>query len=230
MNVSNNFSENAYLATCALIVYRKSNGEILCTLNEIEDGRIQPGAAVDGKKLAGLFNSIGDVDLKTALKMAWQDQRILARGPNSVLWYAPPCRREIFFSCTNKNLQRYSGKVFPYPGLVFLARRDQLAVYAVKARRPEAGTKLYHAPFWNISEHGQICLPSSARNRQHTPEEWENIFYNSAFSHAGTSPANISRTPFAKLVAALIRSKAEKFPSAELVPAKIDIAKFAERR
>lgn len=227
MNVSNNFSENAYLAACALIVYRNSSGEVLCTLNEIEDGRIRPGAAVDGKKLAGLFASLGDADLKTALKMAWQDQRILARGPNSVLWYAPPCRREIFFSCTNKNLQRYSGKVFPYPGLVFLARGETLSVYAVKSRRPQAGTKLYHAPFWNISDRGSICLPSGARNQLHSPGEWENIFYNSAFSHAGTSAANISRTPFAELVAALIRGKAEKFPSAELVPAKLDIAKFA---
>ena len=227
MNVSNCFSDNAYIAKRALIVYRNGNGETLCTINEIADGRIQPGAAVDGKKLAGLFNSIGSVDLAAPTKLVWQNPHILASGPNSTLWYAPPCRREIFFSCTNKKLQKYSGKVFPYPGLIFLARRETLSVYAVKSRRPEAGTKLYHAPFWNISDSGAICLPSGER-KKHTPEEWEAIFYNSAFSHAGTSAANISRTPFVELVVLLIRSKAEKFPSVELVPARMDIAKFAE--
>lgn len=224
MNVSNNFSRDAYVATSAMIVYQNSGGESLCTINKIVNGRIQPGAAVDGKKLAGIFNSIGNVDLAAPMKMVWQNPRILARGPNSVLWYAPPCRREIFFSCHHKQLQKYSGKMFPYPGLIFLARRDELLVYAVKSRRPEAATRLYHAPFWNISDRGRICLPSGS-HQKHTPEEWENVFYNSAFSHAGTSP--VSRTPFAKLVSSLIRSEAAKFPSAELIPARINVAKFA---
>lgn len=228
MRVNNNTDETAYSAVSALVVYRNNSGDTLCTVNAIKSDKIMPGDPVDGTKLAGLFRTIKPG--KTAAKpktLVWRDPQILADGTNAVLWYAPPCRREIFFSCRNRRLMKASGKMFPYPGLVFLARGDRLQVYAVK-RRPSRRSKLYRAPFWNIFDSAIVCLPSGARNSGgHTPKEWEDIFYMSAFSHPNGNN-RISRTAWPKLVSALIRAGAEKFPADELIPAGLSVCDILE--
>ena len=219
MNISDNYSEMNLAASRALIVYSNQQGRTLCTLNKIDDGVIQPGVPVDASKLAGLFKSIGRGEQPKDRKMVWQSSNILARGPNAVLWYAPPAMREIFFSCGNQKLMKCSGKKFPYPGLVFLARGKWLGAFAVKTR-PNRKTKLYRAPFWNINgASGGVCMPySSRRGKQEIiPEEFERIFFTSAFSHPGGGD-RCSKTRFDRLVPALIRSKATKFPADELIP------------
>lgn len=214
MKVNNEY-DNQLTAKKALVVYQSASGKTLCTINPVEGGRIQPGVPVDASKLAGLFKAIGSGEVRKDGKLVWQDQHILARGPNTVLWYAPPRQREIFFSCGNKTLMKCSGKIFPYPGLVFLSFQSYLKVYAVKSH-PTRQTRLYHAPFWNIGN-GSVCLPATAKDGPHSTAEWEKIFFTSAFSHPGATK-QITRTRFEKLVPALIRSKAKKFPGAELIP------------
>ena len=227
MKVTCSCGPSKFEAVRALIVYRNQKGDVLCTLNGIDDGEIFPGEPVDGGKLAGLFAMLGCGPEPKNGKMVWQDARILARGPNSILWYAAPRRREIFFSCRNRNLMRCSGKIFPYPGLVFLTRKNLLRVFAVKSR-PTMKTPLYHAPLWNISN-GKVCLPSGARDGQRDIDAWEKIFYDSAFSHQGAT-ARISRTKYEKLVPSLIRSGARKFPGDELIPAEMTIQDLLEEK
>ena len=219
MKVEDNYTSlSSYTASRALIVYTSSSGQPLCTLNEINDNVIQPGVPVDSSKLAGLFKAIGRGEQPKDGKMVWQDSRILARGPNAVLWYVPPAMREIYFSCNDKNLMKCSGKKIPYPGMVFLARGKSLFAFAVKTR-PNRETKLYCAPFWNISSNnGWVCMPySSVKGQEIIPEEFERIFFTSAFSHPGFGKRP-TRTKFEKLIPALIRSKAKKFPGNELIP------------
>lgn len=221
MKVSDNYSETSLTARSALIVY-SNQGKTLCTLNKIEDNVIQPGVPVDASKLAGLFKAIGSGEQPKDGRMVWQAENILARGPNAVLWYAPPAMREIYFSCGNKALMKCSGKQFPYPGMVFLVRNSTLYAFAVKTR-PNRETKLYRAPFWNInSETGGVCMPHPVRRTKAeiTPEDWERIFFTSAFSHPGLGAA-YTRTGFSKLIPALIRSKAKKFPADELIPSRV---------
>lgn len=229
MKVRDEYGKSKFEAVRSLIVYRNKQGQTLCTLNAVKDGKVLPGEAVDGGKLAGLFRMIGTIaDPADSMKMVWQDPRILAIGANSILWYAAPHRAEIFFSCLTKALMRCSGKKFPYPGLVFLARKNTLRVFAVKSR-PNLKTPLYHAPLWNISN-GAVCLPWGVRNDEsHSIDEWEKIFFTSAFSHPGLTD-KVSRTRYEKLVPALIRSKARKFPSGELIPANITIQNLIEEK
>lgn len=128
MKVRDEYGKSKFEAVRSLIVYRNKQGQTLCTLNTVKDGKVLPGSAVDGGKLAGLFRMIGTIaDPADSMKMVWQDPRILAIGANSILWYAAPHRAEIFFSCLTKALMRCSGKIFPYPGLVFLARKKYAA-------------------------------------------------------------------------------------------------------
>ena len=227
MKVREEYSNLRYEAKRALIVYRNGRGRVLCTLNDIEDGKIRTGVPVDGRKLAGLFGQIGREPKKKAGSWDWQDPRILAKSETAVLWYAAPRRQEIFFSCRTRSLMQCSGKLFPWPGLVFLARRKTLKVFAVKTAKLNRDSKLYTAPFWNITN-GSVCLPADRKDPQ-TIDEWEKVFYGSAFSHPGATPV-ISRTAFSKLVPALIRSGAKKFPAEELVDAGITIAELMNDR
>ena len=230
MNISDRYSEMNLIAHCALIVY-SSTGHTLCTLNEIADNVILPGVPVDASKLAGLFKTIGRGEQPKDGTMVWQSENIIARGPNAVMWYVPPAMREIYFSCSNKQLMKCSGKKFPYPGMVFLARGNSLRAFAVKTR-PNRKTKLYRAPFWNINgASGWVCMPySSRRGKQEIiPEEFERIFFTSAFSHPGGN-GPCCKTRFERLVPALIRSKTRKFPSGELIPAKITIQNLIEEK
>ena len=227
MKVRDDYSNMCYTAKRALIVYQNDRGKVLCTLNEIKEGKILSGVPVDCKKLSGLFELTGREPKKSAGSWQWQDPRILARSESAVLWYAAPRRQEIFFSCRTRALMSCSGKMFPWPGLVFMARQNTLTVFAVKTSRPNRDSKLYTAPFWNITN-GSVCLPADRKDPQ-TIDEWEKVFYGSAFSHPGATPV-ISRTAFSKLVPALIRSGAKKFPAEELVDAGITIADLMNDR
>ena len=104
-----------------------------------------------------------------------------------------------------------SGKEFPFPALLFLADKDNLSVFILpSSRRPNQNTRLYEAPFWNVSKAGRICLPTGARNSFHTMEEWEEIFYRSAFSHSGGAAFKIGTVE--KIFPKLVKDKKAKFP------------------
>lgn len=225
MRVTDNYHASPYEADRALIVYRNDNGRALCTINKIDYGTILPGVPIDGAKLAELFAAVGSKEAPKKGTMVWTDPRILARGANAVLWYARPRRTEIFFSCSSAKMMRCSGKVIPWPGLVFLAKENKLRVFAVKSR-PAKTTPLYFAPYWNLSD-GAVCLPNNVRGQNHSLDEWERIFYTSAFSHPGWT-RKVTRTAYDRLIPALIRSKAKRFPASELIDAKLTLQQLME--
>jgi PRTRC genetic system protein B len=54
-------------------------------------------------------------------------------------------------------------------------------------KRPSSSTQLAVAPFWNLSESGQVCTGSMCRPAGASVSsipEWEKGFYESAFTHA----------------------------------------------
>lgn len=187
MNVYDEYMSHdfSYVLKKALLIYRSKNGA-LCTVNNFIDGEIQPGAPITPSVLAELLEEIKNDDSGKNKKLfRWQDPRLLASGGGEMLWYSPAVRREIFFSCGNKKLMKISGMMFPFPALLFYARKGNLNVYCLKtSRRPTEKTKLWEAPFWNMNSAGKVCLPMVSRDRTCSIDEWENIFYNSAFSHA----------------------------------------------
>lgn len=76
------------------------------------------------------------------------------------------------------------------PAMLWHANKQNLTVYALETnRRPTEKTPLYHAPFFNVYDSGNVCLGTvdvSIKNSASAEEfiqAWENYFFNSYFSH-----------------------------------------------
>ena len=231
MNVYDEYldEESFFELKKVLMIYR-SNHETLCTLNKVEKKNdsfeIMQGIPINGKMLADVFSELKE-NGKNKNTFEWQDPRILAKGFGQLLWYSPAMHREIFFSCKNKKLMKISGKKFPFPALLFYAKKRTLYVFVLKtSRRPTMKTKLWQAPFWNISESGKVCLPLNAREKMYSVEDWENLFFNSAFSHPGG--AGFREGTVETIFHSLIKNGCE-FPLNLLKESKIQIKSILER-
>lgn len=101
-----------------------------------------------------------------------------------MVWYMPPSRRRVWFKADT--IGETSAEV-PLPGLVFSVSPGGWRVFALRgARRPGASTKLYQAPFFNVSSTGVICVGSSQTPKgdaRFDPAAWEQAFFESYFSH-----------------------------------------------
>lgn len=234
MNVSSEYlSDGICELKKALLVYTNSRGTVFCTIHQIQNKHgekvIKEGVAVKGENLAELFDLLGRTPREELSKMCWKNERLLAEGAGKMLWYAPAQRREIFFSCSNKKLMQISGKEFPFPALLFLADKENLSVFLLRSsRRPDMKTALYEAPFWNVSKAGRICLPTGARNTFHTMEEWEDIFYKSAFSHSGG--ASFKTGTVETIFPQLVKEKNAKFPVKNCFRHKFTVGDLLERK
>jgi PRTRC genetic system protein B len=102
------------------------------------------------------------------------------------VWYTPPKETDLFF---NDSLGIPSGKT-KIPALLWKATKERLQVFALKGRsKPNANTALYHAPIFNVSSDGSVCMGTVNINidRQTHLEQlmaqWESYFFNSYFTH-----------------------------------------------
>lgn len=116
--------------------------------------------------------------------MLWCDSR---KGREKYIWYNPPQKRQMYF---RKSLEIPDG-VFDMPGILYIADRDRLDVFAFKGKKPNEDTKLFLAPYFNVSG-SSVCLGSSSLEKPADPdfisliEYWEKRFWLSEFSHLGS--------------------------------------------
>ena len=104
----------------------------------------------------------------------------------SVVWFSPAQIQPIFFVET---LGIPSGTA-QVPAMVWKAGIDQLSVYALSSnKKPSNHTALFHAPFFNVYENGNVCMGtvdiqiSKNTSLEEFVIQWENYFWNSYFSH-----------------------------------------------
>jgi PRTRC genetic system protein B len=85
------------------------------------------------------------------------------------------------------NLKGLSGAMFPQPALVFLVNGSELRVRALQdSTRPNSGTKLSVAPYWNVNEHGSVCMGTARQPSKFSVTaipQWERCFWQSEFTH-----------------------------------------------
>ena len=76
------------------------------------------------------------------------------------------------------------------PGIIYAAGESRLDVYAYKDREPAGETKLYAAPFFNVTG-ASVCLGSAKIEKpkdltyENMLEYWERKFWLTEFSHLG---------------------------------------------
>ena len=104
----------------------------------------------------------------------------------SVLWYTKAQQRQLYFVDT---LNIPNGKA-NVPPMLWLAGKTGLSVFALAGnQRPTENTALYHAPFFNVYDTGNVCMGTVDVNirKSSSVEEfiqaWENYFFNSYLSH-----------------------------------------------
>ncbi|MFP9119046.1 PRTRC system protein B [Flavobacterium sp. RNTU_13] len=104
----------------------------------------------------------------------------------SVVWYTKPQRQKLYFA---DSLGLDNGKV-SLPALVWKANRKQLQIFALNSKtKPIAETPLFHAPFFNLYQKGNVCMGNvdvsikSAATLEEFIAAWQGYFFGSYFSH-----------------------------------------------
>lgn len=113
------------------------------------------------------------------------------------VWYTPPQEVPLFFASA-LGIPSGRGKV---PAMVWKASRDELSVFALKSTtKPQAKSKLYHSPYFNVYSNGKVCMGTvrvnitEAARLEDFMAQWENYFWNSYFSHLmnGHNPVTVN--------------------------------------
>ncbi|GAA0536905.1 hypothetical protein GCM10009415_18400 [Chitinophaga japonensis] len=140
------------------------------------------------------------------------------------VWYTLARKVRLFFS---PSLSIPNGEAY-VPALLWRATGDTLSLYALKGRkRPNADTQLFHAPFFNVHENGNVCMGTADVSfdkdctLESFIEQWHNLFYNTYFSHLFTrhipcrsNPVNLWK---------MLVNKGSRFPEDELVDSRIKL-------
>lgn len=158
---------------------------------------------------------------------------VLAVNPTAVAWYVPAAPRRMLFSPQqDPATARLSGRVFPQPPLLLVARRRQLCVYALaQDARPTADARVYRAPFWNTFDIDALCtggvaLPATVDPE--TTEAWERVLFESNFTHrSGAVPRWTTQFTHTELWEAA--AQRGTFDPAWLVPTTLTVADAVER-
>jgi PRTRC genetic system protein B len=211
-NLSKTFSE-LYTPFKALLIYKGENGNtdqsqeradnlVYVEAYDInENGNPVNAHPLSAKETAGLAELLQSTQelkndyLKSSGLLPSKVLYINPQGSGFAVWYTPPQETELFFI---EKLGIPSGKA-KIPAMVWKAGKNSLSVYAIKAgKKPVSNTRLFHAPFFNIYDNGEVCMGTVNvkidRNccLEDFMAEWENYFFNSYFSHllADSSPVN----------------------------------------
>lgn len=104
----------------------------------------------------------------------------------TVVWYTKAQQRQLYFV---NGLGIPNGKA-QVPPMLWFADKTSLSVFALASeKRPTEKTTLYHAPFFNVYDCGNVCMGTVDVNikKSASVEEfiqaWESYFFNSYFSH-----------------------------------------------
>lgn len=178
--------------------------EYLAINNGIPDAAIPLSGEVS-KKIGRVLNS--KADLKVGGFVPSNVIYSSFNGLHPVLaWYTKPAEKRILHKNVSKAL------LIKTPWLVWIYNKN-LHVYACE-KKPNAKTEMFHAPFCNISEDGEVCLGAASNiitddvtNFKSIIESAEMAFYGSTFTHEsfeGTKTnlislykkLNVSKEPF----------------------------------
>jgi PRTRC genetic system protein B len=156
-------------------------------------------------------------------------ENVLTRTERMICWWTPVQRRQMFYENSEGKAAALNGRTFPQPPLVWRVADGELKVRAlVENKRPTASTQFAVAPFWNLSESGQVCTGSMRRPAGasvSTIVEWEKGFYESAFTHANIGRITRHTGGFEGLWSSL-RDKWATFPAESLIVLPQTLAQF----
>ncbi len=193
----------SYSLSKALLIYSghnqgDQNANLAVTVHDVKvrngTTTIEAGQPITYAAVESLASALG-----RNLAPRFLPPNVLSVGFGQVAWFCPADRRRLWFKPDGRfdgrikddsetaRVMKLNAKVAHHPPLVFVATDHALRVFAlVENKRPEAGTKLYVAPYWNLWEGGKLCEGNRKLADMPTPSSipsYEDGFFNSAFSH-----------------------------------------------
>lgn len=159
-------------------------------------------------------------------------EHLLRYNANELLWHCPARLAPIFFQTSQEELNAISGKPARHPHLVFHVAGRNLYVAALRdEQRPRLDTSLMRAPYYNVGSEGQVCQGSMSAPCGHRPDaidQWEQAFFQSAFTHAHGGAFQLTAHPrgHAGLWLAQTKDPHRAFPVEYLVPVKLTLRQW----
>lgn len=217
-NLVNKFS--AKLAPeMAIIVYKEQNdNEIYLERRNIVKGKMMAGVPLSEE----CIRSIAELTDRTSHKelhgiipsnFLYADSR---KGFEKYVWYQKEQKRMHFYSA---KLDIPNGEMYT-PSLLYVVRGNMLSLYAFRGETINMNTKLYRAPYFNVSD-SSVCLGSARlpeiQELTYTNliEHWEKMFWLSEFDHIlGGNPIKSNLSVLSKQ----LMKTGKTFPYKELIP------------
>ena len=220
----------------ALLVYGESDHNFypprhpFVTVHDVvhEEGevRLAPAQLMNVEMLRTLNAQLGQ-----SLPIEILPEQVLVRTADVLAWWSPATVRRMFFVDRggDKGLRRLNGKPYPHPPLVFMASENQLSIRALtRNERPLPNTKLCVAPYWNSYDNGAVCTGTMripAKQGLPAMAQWEDSFFNSAFSHAAGMTKHTSYPQGLLALWKVLQGK-DRFPAKYLFPLKQTLEQF----
>jgi PRTRC genetic system protein B len=156
-------------------------------------------------------------------------ESVLAKGDRMIAWWTPARRQQMFYENSEGKAVDLDGRLFPQPPLLWKVAYGELSIRAlVEDRRPKGPTTLAVAPFWNLSDDGQVCTGTMRRPDSVSVAAipaWEQGFYESAFTHANVGRLTRHEGGFKGLWSSLA-GKRTGFPLDTLITLPQTLAQF----
>jgi len=182
--------DSSMTLSAAILIYRGEQQGSFATVHQVVHDRGKPmilaGKALTPQASVRLAREISE----QATRGGFVPSCLLYMDGETTAWWVPPARRHIAFRAAELGAPE-RGEVVPHPGLVFAVAHRQWHVWAVRGeQRPEEGTMLYQAPYFNVSETGAICTGNVTLPDGSTAEKieaWNRCFFGSFFTHPNGS-------------------------------------------
>jgi len=214
-----------YKPVIALMVYNGDRNDYYLESHEINDkGQVLEGKPLKQETLDGIVDTFFDerqnrVQIGGLIPDNLLRFEVLPGGKYNMSWYRPAEQRHLYFK---EGLHIPSGQAW-VPAMVYCVNGNTLFVYALRESvRPTDSTKLYQAPFHNVSSSGSVCLGNAKVKK---PEKntyinimkyWEDLFWLSEFTHlAGASNPTMSNLNI--IWNRMVTEQISEFPVKELV-------------
>ncbi|MCD7908390.1 MAG: prokaryotic E2 ligase family D protein [Clostridium sp.] len=208
----------------ALIVYRgnahypSDSDEIYVEMRDInKKGKMGAAAPLSRECIGDLITSLKDEgEFSVNYTYGKIPENLLYFDTNpataKLIWYDKPGLKNMYFT---ENIGIEDG-LYYMPGVIYQLTQEKLDIYAYKGKTPKMHTRLYKAPFFNVTR-TSVCLGNSKaaeltdRTFSNVMKYWESLFWNSRFSSVGSQPTK------SNLVVVTKKAKT-KFDTKELLP------------
>ena len=208
------FLSSTYKPSLALMIYQSGEDYYLESHNINEQGQLLEGKPLKQETIQGMVDVFFDERKNQIQVGGYIPDNLLSfdakpGGQYHMIWYRPAEIRYIHFAAP---LRIPSGQVW-VPAMIYQVDRKGFSVYAFRSNsRPNLKTKLFRAPFHNVSDNGNVCLGNAKVNRPKVNtytslmKYWEDLFWLSEFSHLNGA-SNPTKSDIGKVWKKLVTSK-----------------------